>query len=92
MTVIPLKHAFAQNSETQNDPQPIHVRRTKPMTKRGTTRNDWLLGTATVTAVLAIAMAACFNGGLSLRTGDMEMTLSASLSQGLNLTFVYARS
>ncbi|MEO1406633.1 MAG: hypothetical protein AAFV54_09090 [Pseudomonadota bacterium] len=58
------------------------------MTKRGTSTHDWLLGAATISAVLAIAMAACFNGGLSVKTGDMEMTLSASLSQGLNLTFV----
>ncbi|MEM6411118.1 MAG: hypothetical protein AAF683_06250 [Pseudomonadota bacterium] len=58
------------------------------MTTRGTSTHDWLFGAATISAVLAIAMAACFNGGLSLKTGEMEMTLSASLSQGLNLTFV----
>lgn len=56
--------------------------------KTGATQNDWLFGATAVSAVLAIALLACFNGGLSLKTADMEMTLSASLSQGLNLTFV----
>ncbi|MEO0883655.1 MAG: hypothetical protein AAFY34_13140 [Pseudomonadota bacterium] len=92
MTVIPLRHSFAQPFDIQQDPNLIPSRRIIPMTTRGTNRNDWLLGAATVSAVLAVAMAACFNGGLSVKTGDMEMTLSASLSQGLNLTFVSVSS
>jgi len=58
------------------------------MIPRGRSDREWLFGAATISAVLAIAMVACFNGGLSVKTGDMEMTLSASMSKGLNLTFV----
>ena len=78
MTVIHLKPTYASTPNTAG--------RTNPMKPRGK-HSEVLFGVATAGTVLAAATLATFNGGLSLRTGDIEMTLDGSLSKGVHLTF-----
>jgi len=63
-----------------------------PTKMRGTshqnqTRRELLFGLAVTTAILGAITLAAFNGGLSLEAGPLQMTLDASLSNGLHLSF-----
>lgn len=54
-------------------------------------RSRELLFGLTVTAlIIGGAALSAFNGGFSLQAGGVEMTLDASLTQGMRLSFVSA--
>lgn len=46
-----------------------------------------IFGVAVTAAILAAITISAFNGGFSLEAGKIQMTLDASLSQGLHLSF-----
>lgn len=68
-----------------NDNQP-KTRRIIPMKRMGLQGEIWF-GAAVAATVLAGSLLTAYNGGISLKTEDMEMTLSGSLSKGLHLSF-----
>jgi hypothetical protein len=49
---------------------------------------ELLIGLAVTAAILGGTAAAAFNGGVSLEAGKMQMTLDASFTDGLHLTFL----
>ena len=51
------------------------------------TRNELLFGLAVTAIILGVVMIAAFNGGLSLEAGEFQMTLDASFTNGLHLSF-----
>ncbi|MEL7128419.1 MAG: hypothetical protein AAGK23_02635 [Pseudomonadota bacterium] len=59
--------------------------------RRGQTGNELLFGSIIAGTILSVAMIAAFNGGISLKTGEMEMRFDASMAQGLHITFASAK-
>ncbi len=51
------------------------------------THRDLLIGLMVTAAILGGTAAAAFNGGVSLEAGKLQMTLDASLTDGLHLSF-----
>ena len=54
--------------------------------------SDRWIGALLGAGILAICCAAAFTGGLSVSTGGVEMNLTGSLSQGLQLQFAAINS
>ena len=53
-------------------------------------RGEIIFGLAVTAAILGATTLAAFNGGVSLEAGSLEMTLDASWSSGLHLSFASA--
>ncbi|MEL7480146.1 MAG: hypothetical protein AAGJ29_01165 [Pseudomonadota bacterium] len=49
-------------------------------------------GAAIASTILVLSCVAAFNGGVSLKTGELEMTLQGSLAKGLELRFAQAKT
>ena len=56
--------------------------------KKTTYAKEVAFGFIVTAAVLGSAMLAAFNGGFSLEAGGLLMTLDASLTNGMQLSFV----
>jgi len=54
---------------------------------RNQKRRELTFGLAVTAAILGIATLAAFNGGFSLEAGPLQVTLDASLSNGMRLSF-----
>lgn len=77
MTVVHLKQTYSKRTKTMPRGQ----------TKRTSYSKEILFGLCVITAVIATVAFAAFNGGFSLEAGGLEMTLDASLTQGMQLSF-----
>ena len=50
-------------------------------------RKELVFGLAITATILGVAIISAFNGGFSLEAGKLEMTLDASWSDGMKLSF-----
>lgn len=78
MTVVQLKKTSSKRTSTMLR-GPAYKRRKQ---------REFLFGFAVATLIITGSALAAFNGGFSFQAGGLEMTLDASLSKGMRLSFV----
>lgn len=76
MTILAFTQPFTSGTDAKMDFQPA---RRLP--------SDRWIGVLLCTGIIGICCASALTGGLSVSTGGVEMNLTGSLSQGLQLQF-----
>lgn len=87
MTIVRLNK---QTPETPQKPRraPVRYARRPRITASPALRKELVFGLLIAAFILAITVMSAFNGGFSLEAGKLQMTLDASFSEGLRLSFV----
>ena len=80
MTIVRL---IQKQEET---PRPAGL--TRPVPRKRTLRKELVFGLCVAVIIVGITAISAFNGGVSLEAGTFQMTLNASFTDGLRLSFV----